>query len=234
MSAGTRTRPDVLPAAVLFDMDGTLIDSEPLWFQAELAVMGQLGGPWGRTDHVACMGGPLEHTVAYMNARLPVPQDPQELGTTIMDAMESIVRGSELAWKPGARELVGQCQALGLPAALVSASWRRIIAAVGDQAAGDLGGSAFDVIVAGDEVTRSKPDPEPYLTAAASLGVAAADCLAIEDSPTGVEAAAAAGCAVVAVPSPANREKVARPGVRVVDSLAGSTVEGLWAQAVRA
>lgn len=220
-----------LPAAVLFDMDGTLIDSEPLWFQAEIEVMGELGGPWGHADHVACMGGPLEHTVEYMNARLPVRQDPQDLGTRIMDAMEALVRGSQLAWKPGARELVGECRTLGLPAALVSASWRRIIVAVGDQATGDLGGSAFDVIVAGDEVERSKPHPEPYLSAAALLGVDVTDCLALEDSPSGVASAAAAGCTVFAIPNPANVEKVSLPGVQVLSSLAGSTIEGLWLSA---
>ena len=110
----------------------------------------------------------------------------------------------------------------------MSASWRRIIAAVGDQAAGDLGGSAFDAIVAGDEVTRSKPDPEPYLTGAATLAVSPDACLAIEDSPTGVASAVAAGCGVVAVPSPANRERVALPGVVVVETLAGRTIADLW------
>lgn len=217
-----------LPAAVLFDMDGTLVDSEPLWFEAEIEVMTALGGPWGRDDHVACMGGPLEHTVAYMNARLPVAADPDTLGTMIVDVMESRVRANDVAWKPGARALVGECRELGLPAALVSASWRRIIAAVGDQAAGDLGGSAFDAIVAGDEVTRSKPDPEPYLTGAAALAVSPDACLAIEDSPTGVASAVAAGCGVVAVPSPANRERVALPGVVVVETLAGRTIADLW------
>ena len=216
------------PAAVLFDMDGTLVDSEGQWLQAEEAVMRNLGGTWTGADQAHCLGGPLERVAEYMIERSGARIAPDEVGTLLLDEMEHRLRISALVWRPGARDLLLESRAAGLPTALVSASWKRLIDAVAQHVHDDLRVTAFDVVVAGDDVEQSKPHPDPYLTAARLLGVDPADCLAIEDSPTGVRSAAAAGCGVVAVPHIAH---VSEPGVLVIDSLADRSVEDLWVAA---
>ena len=215
-----------LPSAVLFDMDGTLIDSEGLWFESEIAVMDGMGATWTPADQAYCLGGPLERVAEYMIERSGSPLGAGEVSSRLLDEMEERLRSTPLAWQPGARDLVAECRALGVPTALVSASWSRLIEAVGHRIEEDLGTRAFDVIVAGDDVTNSKPHPEPYLTAAAALGQAPSDCLALEDSPTGVRSARDAGCRVVAIPHIAD---VALPGVPVIDGLEGRSLAGLWA-----
>ncbi len=215
-----------LPHAVLFDMDGTLVDTEPLWFVAERDVMVDLGGAWDERDHAACLGGAVPRTVAYMAARLPGEHDHADLGERLMSTVVGLIADADLRLLPGARELLADAADLGLPRALVSASWRRIIDAVGERISTQLGAQVFDVVVAGDEVADTKPHPEPYRTAAAALGFWPGDCLAIEDSPTGIASARAAGCGVVAI----THANIALPaGVASVDSLAGHTVAGLWA-----
>lgn len=215
-----------LPGAVLFDMDGTLIDSEPLWLQAELQVMEGLGGAWTEADQMACLGGPLERVVDYMIARAGGGHDREATMTALLDGMEHLLRTTPLVWRPGARDLLLEARAAGIPTALVSASWNQLIDAVSERIREDIGQRAFDVVVAGDDVQQTKPHPEPYLTAAAALGVEVGDCLVLEDSPTGVTSGVAAGCRVVAIPHIAT---VDGPGVTVIDSLVGWTVASLWA-----
>lgn len=214
-----------LPAAVLFDMDGTLIDSEGLWLDAEIAVMASLGATWQERDQEHCLGGPLERVADYMIERSGADATPEAVGLMLLDAMEQRLREAPLSWRPGARALLVECRSVGVPTALVSASWNRLIDAVNEKITADIGGVAFDAIVAGDDVENSKPHPDPYLTAAAALGAAPRDCLALEDSPTGVRSAADAGCRVVAIPHIA---PIDHPGVAVVDSLAGRDLTGLW------
>lgn len=222
--SGEPPSPDT-PAAVLFDMDGTLVDSEGLWLQAEEAVMRGLGATWSSADQAHCLGGPLERVAEYMIDRSGATASVDEVGTMLLDEMEHRLRTSPLLWRPGARELLLECRNAGLPTALVSASWKRLIDAVAEHIHEDLRVAAFDVVVAGDDVEQSKPHPDPYLMAARLLGVHPDDCLAIEDSPTGVRSAAAAGCRVVAVPHIA---EVREPGVHVIDSLDGRSLEDLW------
>jgi HAD superfamily hydrolase (TIGR01509 family) len=219
-----------LPAAVLFDMDGTLIDSEGLWLDAEIAVMAGLGASWSDSDQEHCLGGPLERVADYMVELSGTSMSSDSVGGLLLDAMEVRLRESELSWRPGARSLLLECRDRGVPTALVSASWTRLIAAVQQKIDDDLGQAAFDLIVAGDDVANSKPHPDPYLTAAAGLGKDPADCLALEDSPTGVRSALAAGCVVVAIPHIA---AVDEPTALVVDSLAGRDLIGLWRSARR-
>ena len=214
-----------LPAAVLFDMDGTLIDSEGLWLDAEIAVMTELGSTWSESDQEHCLGGPLERVADYMIERSGAPVTTEAVGGLLLDAMEQRLRDAPLAWRPGAQALLREARDLGLPTALVSASWARLIEAVEHRIDDELGTDAFDVVIAGDDVRNSKPHPEPYLAAAAALGASPADCLALEDSPTGVRSALAAGCRVVAIPHIAD---VDEPAAHLVGSLEGCSLRDLW------
>ena len=218
----------LLPAAVLFDMDGTLLDSEGLWLIAEQRTMAELGADWTEADQAACLGGPLERVVAYMIARARMERpDGTAVAGRLLHHIESLFRSEPVQWRPGALELLGETRELGLPTALVTASWRRLIDAVHTSIIREFGADPFDVIIGGDEVEQSKPHPAPYLLAANRLEVDAWDCLAIEDSPTGVASAAASGAGVVAVPHLAAAPDL--PGVVVRHTLAGADVAGLWA-----
>lgn len=213
------------PDAILFDMDGTLIDSEGLWLEAEISVMLRLGTGWTDEDQANCLGGPLERVVDYMIAKSGSAVSTDEVSGYLLDEMEGRLRVAPLSWRPGARALLLDARDRAIPTALVSASWNRLIDAVSHKIEADLGRSAFDVVVAGDDVTMSKPHPEPYLTAAAAIGVPAERCMALEDSPTGVASAVAAGCRVVAIPHIADIDAA---GAMVIDSLDRWTVASLW------
>jgi HAD superfamily hydrolase (TIGR01509 family) len=183
--------------AVLFDMDGLLIDSEPLWLAAETDVMARLGGqPWTQEDQHALLGGSLERTVRYLAAKATRPQPPDVIADWLMSGIEERVRAHGVPLQPGAAALLAEVKAAGLPAALVTSSERGFMDAVLDAT-----GLTFDLTVCADDVTHTKPDPEPYLRAAKLLGVAPPSCSALEDSPNGVASAEAAGCRVFAVPS---------------------------------
>lgn len=214
-----------LPAAVLFDMDGTLVDTEGLWLQAEIHVMEQLGSDWDHDDQVVCLGGPLERVTAHMRRRSGSHLSDAAIGALLLDQMEARLLDSPPEWRPGARELLIECRERGVPTALVSASWARLIAAVAQRLTDDVGTDPFDIVVAGDDVVNSKPHPEPYHLAAVRLGVAPAVCLALEDSPTGVTSARDAGCRVVAVPHLAD---VSHLGTAVTPSLEGLGLADLW------
>jgi HAD superfamily hydrolase (TIGR01509 family) len=181
---------------VLFDMDGLIVDSEPLWFEVECAVMARLGGQWGEADQQALVGGSLPRTVAYLLARAVQPASPEEVGRWLVDGMTSLLMSRTLTMLPGARELLTEVRAAGIPHALVTSSERPIMDAVLLQLR-----VGFTATVCANDVTRGKPDPEPYLTAAALLGADPRRCVALEDSPNGVASAEAAGCRIVAVPS---------------------------------
>jgi HAD superfamily hydrolase (TIGR01509 family) len=230
-STSSGSSDDALPAAVLFDMDGTLIDSEGLWLDAEHDVMGRLGGSWTDADQRHCLGGPLERVADYMLERSGASASREEVSTWLLDAMEQRLRAGEVLWRPGARALLLECRAEGVPTALVSASWNRLIDAVREQVEADLGMVAFDAVVAGDDVEHSKPHPDPYLTAAALLQTDPRDALALEDSPTGVTSAVSAGCRVVAIP---HITMVDAPKALVIDSLEGWTLAPLWREVLRA
>lgn len=216
--------------AVLFDLDGTLIDSEGLWWRAECRVVDGLGGVWTPEDQAHCLGGPLERVTAYMAERTGSPRSPDDIGRELLDVMEALLRSEPLEWRPGARDLLAQCRAEGVPTGLVSASHRRLLDAVADAIAREVhaeDGHAFTVTVAGDEVANGKPHPEPYASAARSLDVPIERCVVLEDSPTGVASGQQSGAYVVAIPhivpiSPAPRR-------RVVETLEGVTVNDLRA-----
>jgi HAD superfamily hydrolase (TIGR01509 family) len=198
--------------AVLFDMDGLLVDSEPLWFEVECEVMARLGGQWGEADQRALLGGSLRRSVDYLLARAARPASEQDVARWLVDGMAGLlaVRGPRVL--PGAGELLAEVKAAGISHALVTSSERQIMEAV----TGQLGVS-FDATVCAGDVRRGKPDPEPYLRAAALLRADPRQCVALEDSPNGVAAAEAAGCRLVAVPSLV--PITGRPGRLVVGSL---------------
>ncbi len=210
-------------AAVTFDMDGLLVDSEPLWFLAESAVMARLGADWRPADQHALVGGSLGSTVEYLVAKATEPADPAVVGRWLIETMVDLVSTRPLTVLPGTADLVSEVQAAGLPHALVTSS----VPAVVDAVLGRLD-VRFDVIISAADVTHAKPDPEGYLLAAAKLGVDPRQCIALEDSLNGVAAAEAAGYRVVAVPSVV--PVPARPGLVVLATLAGVTVAELGAR----
>jgi len=194
-------------------MDGLLIDSEPLWLEAETAVMARLGGDgWTEADQVQLLGGSLDRTVRYLLSRASRLVPPEIVGEWLMSGMAERVRDHGVPVQPGARELLAQVAAAGLPHALVTSSERRFMDAVLART-----GLRFDALVCAEDVSVTKPDPEPYVLAAKLLGADPARCLALEDSPNGVASAEAAGCRVIAVPSLVPIDPA--PGRTVVRSL---------------
>jgi HAD superfamily hydrolase (TIGR01509 family) len=183
-------------AAVLFDMDGTLIDTEKVWEVAirELAI--SYGATLSTSARVAMLGTSSEETMRLLLTDIDqLWRDPEEGATWVGNrVMELFAEGVE--WRPGARELLTAVRAAGLPTALVTNTGRSLV----DIALRTLGSHNFDVVVCGDEVDHAKPHPGHYLAAARALGVDPKRCVAIEDSPTGVASATAAGCAVLAIP----------------------------------
>jgi HAD superfamily hydrolase (TIGR01509 family) len=211
-----------MPAAVLFDMDGTLVDSEKIWDVSLADTAAWLGGELSEATREHLVGSSMARSVALMHDELGIEADPEASAAYLTERTAELFSGP-LPWRPGARELLDAVSAAGIPMALVTATHRRLT----NLALNTIGGDRFQVIVCGDEVGHGKPHPEPYLRAAALLGVDPSDCLVIEDSPLGVAAGEAAGCSVLAVPS----EVPLPPGPRrtLRGSLVGLTVDGLTA-----
>ena len=181
---------------VLFDMDGLLVDSEPLWFEVESAVMARLGGSWGERDQAVLVGGSLDKSLDYLLAKATRPASRPTVARWMVDGMVELLSTREVPVMPGARQLLAEVAGAGVPYGLVTSSERPVMEAVLSRLE-----VTFPVTVCGDDVSHSKPDPEPYLLAAAKLGADPGGCVAIEDSPNGVAAAEGAGCITVAVPS---------------------------------
>ena len=210
------------PAAVLWDMDGTLVDTEPYWFAAEYRLVESFGNTWSDEHAHAVVGFDLFDTAAYIIEHGGVGLEPKAVVDYLLDAVIQSCK-EQLPWRPGARELLDELHSLSIPCALVTMSWRRFAEAV----LAELPQDTFAATVFGDEVTHGKPHPEPYIAAATLLGVDPSQCVAIEDSPTGVASAHAAGCHVIGVPNmkPIN----AVDGVRIVSSLTDINAKSLWA-----
>jgi HAD superfamily hydrolase (TIGR01509 family) len=205
----------VNPAAVLFDMDGTLVDSERVWGIAlsELAV--HAGGVLSDAARLAMVGTSMSLSMQIFRDDLGQPDRPEPPDVAWLSRRVEEMFAGGLVWRPGAMELLLAVRAAGIPTALVTSTGRRLV----EVALTTLGRENFDVVVCGDEVQRPKPDPEPYRTAAALLGVPIGSCVAVEDSPSGVASASAAGAAVLAVP--AELELAPVDGVHLRSTLAG-------------
>ncbi|MGW4963833.1 HAD family hydrolase [Nonomuraea sp. NPDC004186] len=218
------------PDAVLFDMDGTLVDTEGLWWQATVSIAASLGRPLGPEDVPYVLGRTVEDVAAHLLtptsdtplmpeaarqstdtspmpevarqptdtspmpevARQPTDTSPMpEVARQLTDAFADLI-GQGVKVTPGASELLAELAATAIPTALVSASPRTIVELVLPWL-----GHTFDLVIANEDTARGKPYPDPYLEAARRLGTTPSRCIAVEDSPTGVAAATAAGCRVL-------------------------------------
>ena len=199
-------------SAILFDMDGTLVDSEPLWLKAEIEVMAEVGCHWDEQDQINCLGGPAERTERYMQER---SQNIKPYGYFI-NRLHEVMRAritNELDLIPNALSLLKECKDAGIKTALVTASSRDLMTIVLKR----FPPGTFDVVVSGDDVEKSKPDPAPYLLAAKQLSVDILKCLVLEDSLTGVQSGLSSGAKVIGIPHLVQMSE--HPNLRVISSL---------------
>ena len=205
-------------AAVLWDMDGTLVDTEPYWTVAELALAERYGGRWSAEQALDVVGFDLLDAARHMRGRMGIDVAPERMVEELLDDVIGQVE-REVPWRHGSRELLGALRQAGVPCALVTMSYTRFVKPIVD----GLPPDTFSAVVTGDSVARGKPHPEPYLLAARRLDVLASECLAIEDSDTGATSAAAAGCTVLCAPL----HVAVPPGPRRVftDTLVGLSAE---------
>lgn len=211
----------LLPAAVLWDMDGTLIDSEEYWLASEQALADRYNSNWTHADGMNLVGLSLQESTQIMRNHMGIDDMTiEEIIDWLTDAVLSRLR-QEIPWRPGARELLQSLRAAGVKTALVTMSFHRMAREVVDA----IGFDAFDVVIGGDDVSLGKPHPEPYLKAAELLGVAPENCVAIEDSLNGLASAEAAGTMALGVqhlmPLPSSPKRV------VIPTLVGITPEHL-------
>ena len=206
--------------AVFFDMDGLLINSEPLWLESETQMMAEYGYEWLESDQAACLGGPLDRVGHYMSALIDGKRDGQYLTNEIIERMVEKFQGS-LPLMPGSAELIVDLRENQVELTLVSASPRSLV----DAALLNFAINPFVRSISSGDVKVSKPDPEGYLLAASSGGHEISNCLILEDSLTGVTAAKAAGAWVLAVPHLVPIEKSGR--VDVTTSLANWSYQKL-------
>jgi HAD superfamily hydrolase (TIGR01509 family) len=211
-------------AAVLWDMDGTLVDSEGLWSISMADLATHLGGELTAEIREELTGSSLVHTVTTVRRELGL--DPDDEDAVAADSRWLLDRTAEvfregLPWLPGARDALVAVRSSGLPTALVTSTYRELTEVSLDT----VGREFFDVVVCGDEVPATKPDPAPYRRAAELLGVDPRECVAVEDSPTGTRSAEAAGAFVLVVPG----SVAVPPGERRIerDGLVGLTVDEL-------
>jgi len=209
-------------AAVLWDMDGTLVDTEPYWIATEFELAAEYGATWSDELALQLVGNDLLTSGRFIQRQMGLPLTPEQIVERLLDGVVARVTES-VPWRPGARELLADLRTAGVPCALVTMSYQRFAAPI----VSALPAGSFQAVVTGDRVEHGKPHPEPYLTAAAELGVDPSRCLAIEDSDTGCRSAEQAGCTVLAVPHhvpvPAGARRVLRP------TLAGMRADGLEA-----
>jgi len=182
--------------AVLWDMDGTLVDTEPYWMRTEAELATRHGGTWTEQDSLNLVGNDLLDSGRYIREHMGIDLEPAEIVEQLLDGVIEQIRVA-VPWRPGAVDLLTDLHAAGVPCALVTMSYRRFVDPVLDA----LPDGLFTTVVTGDAVERGKPYPDPYLKAACLLGVDPADCLAIEDSNTGARSAETAGCVVLCVPN---------------------------------
>jgi len=176
-------------------MDGTLVDTEPYWIQAEHLLVERYGGTWSEEHALALVGHDLMDSARYIREHGPVPLEPEAIVDTLLEFVVAHL-SRHVPWRPGARELLTALGEAGVPCALVTMSWT----ALAEAFLASVPPDTFDVVVTGDRVSRGKPHADPYLAAVELLEVDAGRCVAIEDSPTGVASATSAGVPTLVVP----------------------------------
>ncbi|WP_241984801.1 HAD family hydrolase [Cryobacterium adonitolivorans] len=207
-------------AAVLWDMDGTIIHSEPVWGEAQHRLASQHDCRWTDADATALIGSTMEQTVLALHTA-GIGLD----GTAIAESLETAVVDSlheRIVWRPGAVELIRSLRLAGIPQAIVTTSSQRLVDVVVRALEAEV---AFSAVVSGDDVLEGKPHPEPYFQAANRLGVNIAHCVAIEDSATGLKAAIASGAVALGVPCDAPLQEGAHH--TQWDTLAGRNVRDI-------
>ena len=182
--------------AVLFDMDGTIIDSEPYWMASEQALAAEHNGTWTANDGLDIIGMDLDESSKLFKDRAKIPLEAEEIKNRLTNDVQSKLARA-VPWRPGAQELLLELRKHNVKTALVTMALHRMAQQVVDAIPFD----AFDVIVAGDDVTRGKPHPEAYEKAAALLGFPPSKCIAFEDSVTGLTSAEAAGTYAIGIPN---------------------------------
>ncbi|MDN3495951.1 HAD family hydrolase [Planococcus sp. APC 4015] len=182
-------------AAVLWDMDGTLVDTEPYWMASEGPLVERFGGTWSHEQGLQLVGMGLEDS-ARVFQDAGVRMDVHDIIDHLTDAVMGRLQVDGVPFRPGARELLAELREAGIKTALVTMSMRRMALSVVDL----IDFEAFDVVIAGDDSTRPKPFPDPYLQACEALGVTPDQTVAIEDSPNGLRSAVASGAATIGVP----------------------------------
>ncbi|MGB3764499.1 MAG: HAD family phosphatase [Ornithinimicrobium sp.] len=210
------------PSAVLWDMDGTIIDTEPYWMAEETILVERAGGTWSHEEALELVGSDLNRSAEILLQRTPITGSTQEIVNALQTGVIARVK-ERMPWRPGARELIAELSAAQVPMALVTMSWQplaRVLVAA-------LPEGTFGEVVTGDQVSDGKPHPEPYLLGARRLGVDPSACVAIEDSPTGVRSAVAAGVQTLAVSHMLNVEQDL--GAHHRDTLEGLTLADLRA-----
>ncbi|QSB17309.1 HAD family phosphatase [Natronosporangium hydrolyticum] len=178
-------------------MDGTLLDSEPLWGAAMDALAAHHGGLLSEAARLSMVGRNASESMAIFYSDVGVADPDLVTDELFLAERMGALFAEGVPWRPGATELLAEVRTAGLPTALVTSTARRLVEVVLDST---LGRGNFNVVICGDEVAEAKPHPEAYRTAASQLGVPIEQCVAIEDSPTGILSASAAGARVIGVP----------------------------------
>ncbi|MFB9732698.1 MULTISPECIES: HAD family hydrolase [Ornithinimicrobium] len=209
-----------LPAAVLWDMDGTLVDTEPYWMAEETALVEAAGGTWSHEEALGLVGNDLMVSAQVLLERTPVTGTREQVVDALVSGVAARMR-TGLPWRPGAPELLADLRRQDVPCALVTMSWT----ALADVLLEHLPAGTFAAVVTGDQVERGKPHPDPYLEAARRLAVEPQDCVALEDSPTGATSATAAGVPTLVVPNVVEVPRLA--GAVRLGSLVDVTAEDL-------
>jgi HAD superfamily hydrolase (TIGR01509 family) len=209
-----------LPKAVLWDMDGTLIDSEPHWLKSERSLAEKLGGQWSDEDGLEMVGLSLTDSTRLFKEKLGADLSHDEILSELTSSVTESLK-QEILWRPGAKQLLQTLRRRKVKTALVTMSLGHMARQVVDA----IPFHAFDVIVAGDDVIHGKPHPEAYLKAASLLGVKPEECVAFEDSISGLLSAEAAGTRAVGIPNvmmiPAREDRI------LWDTLEGKTMKDL-------
>lgn len=180
--------------AILWDHDGTLVETEPYWIEAELELTAKFNVTWTEEDALNCVGNPMLETGRILN-EAGVKMEPSAIVDWLVDRVDHLMDEKGNLWMPGVKELFAECAEQNIPCAIVSNAWRKVV----EKTVAGLPQDVIKYMITGDEMVVAKPDPWPFAHAAEVLGVAPENCIAIEDSLPGTLSAEAAGIPVLVV-----------------------------------